>query len=256
MRLFVLAMFVACLPVACGGSDDTQGGNHRDTASTPDSQMSDIGFDDTDSPDKDAVVPGDAPAPDGAEADTDHPADTAVQPDLPPGTLTCKQFYQQCVAACPKGGDGQPTAACFDQCRTQLSAEGETVTAALLVCVEDSGCSEISDSSQALSCFSTNCSAEYFGCFSGPDECKDILTCMGACPQGDAYNACVVTCSQDGTEPAQKHLISILQCIGQACCPADAAACGTTEGQACSTAAVQMGGDCFGPVTQCLMGTY
>ncbi len=255
MRLFALVLLLAGLVVACGGADDNQGGTDRDTASTDDSQLSDVGFDDT-ALGNDAL-PNDAVGTDAA-VDTPAPDVTPVDvvADLPPGTLSCKQFYQQCVAACPKGADGQPTAACFDQCRTQLSAEGETVTAALLVCVEDSGCSDITDSSQALSCFSANCSAEYFGCFSGPDECKDILTCLGGCPQGDTYNACVVTCSQEGTEPAQKHLISILQCIGEACCPADAAACGTTEGQACSKAAVQMGGDCFGPVTQCLMGTY
>jgi len=256
MRLFVIVMLAAGLAVACGSSDGNEGRSGHDTAVAPDSQGSDVAVDDTDSPEKDSVVPGDVPAPDAAEADTDHPSDTAVQPDLPPGTLSCKQFYQECVAACPKGADNQPTAACFDQCRTQLSAEGEAVTAALIVCVEDSGCKDIADASQSFSCLAEMCSTPYFACFQGTDECSAILTCMGGCPEGDAKGACVVACSQDGTVPAQQHLISILTCIGQACCPADAAACNTTEGQACSKAAVQMGGDCFGLVTQCLMGTY
>ena len=254
------SLFLMVVMVGCGESGDGQGRPGGDTAGGVDA-LTDVGFTDGTVPDPDGTLP-DGEAPDGATPDATPPdtasPDTAspdaANPDLPPGTLDCKQFYQQCVSQCAKGADGQPDDACFAACHAQLSTEGRAVTDALIECVEQAGCDALTDAGQALTCFAGACSDQYFACFHGEQACKDVLTCMGGCPQGDTYNACVVTCSQDGTIEAQKQLIAILQCIGEACCPGDAAACGTEAGKQCSKDAVGLGGACFSQVSGCLMG--
>ena len=237
---------------ACDSSDDGQRSPRSDT-SGGDSAVTPDGFVAPDATD-------DAAAPDVGSTDgTDTPADVSVLPDtapadVAPGTLSCKEFYQQCVSQCPKGADGQATPECFDACKPQLSVEGLAVTDALVACVDQAGCSGIADAGQALSCFANACSSQYFACFHGDQACKDVLTCMGGCAQGDGYDACVVACSQDGTEDAQQQLIAILQCIGQACCPDDAAACNTDAGKQCGKDAVGFGGACFTQASQCALG--
>jgi len=259
MRTWALLVTCSWL-MACGGDDGGTRRPGRDTGVDDVAGSVDVGFDDAvpgNDPGLDGAIPPDA-GPDVAPPDLADPDAIAPTPDvstdLPPRSLDCKQFYQQCVNLCPKGADNQPEDACFAACHAQLSTEGRAVADALIECVEMAGCEGLTDAGQALTCFADACSEQYFACFHGNDACKDVLTCMGGCAQGDGYNACVVTCSQDGTEEAQKQLIGILQCIGQTCCPADAAACGTPEGKQCSKDAVGVGGACFGQVSECLMG--
>jgi hypothetical protein len=185
-----------------------------------------------------------------------------VSPDMAASTpdtaglsgLTCKQFYRQCVSQCPVGADKLPDPGCFDACRVTLSADGGRVLDALLSCIATSGCDAKPDDAAKLACYAGECADPYFACFHGEDSCKDVLACAQGCPQGEGNGACLVACSQEGTVEAQKQIASILKCIGDECCPGDAAKCGTPQGQQCSKDVFQIGGACFALGMGCMAG--
>jgi hypothetical protein len=199
----------------------------------------------------DAVVdPGTVDLPDAAEATAE------TLPDAAPGNLSCKEFYRQCVAKCPVGADGMPLPTCFEACHQTLSPEGAQVTDAFVACVTNSGCNLKPDDQAKLSCYAEECGDTYYACFHGDDDCAAVLKCAQACPQGEGNGKCVVACSQDGTVAAQQHLVKILKCIADNCCPTDAAACGTPTGQQCAKDVFQPTGACFQLGVQCMTGTY
>jgi len=183
--------------------------------------------------------------------DAGHPPETVVMSDL-----TCKDFYLLCVSQCPLDTDGLPEEACFDACRETLSIEGEAALDTFLMCLDTSECDAEPDDSAKWNCYVNHCDDAYFGCFHGDEDCASVLKCIQACPQGDGQGACVVTCTQDGEPDAQKQLFKILKCIGENCCPDDAAQCRTPAGQQCGEDVFQVGGACFVLGTACIMGTY
>ncbi len=177
---------------------------------------------------------------------------TTPEVDLTEGTLDCKEFHRQCVAACPLNAENLPEPSCFEACKPYLTPQGEADLDAFLGCLDQAGCGAM-EGQEALLCMGDSCFAEYTGCFQGDQSCGDVLGCMGDCPEGDG-GACVVLCTQDGTPDAQQKLFDIIGCISDSCCPDDYATCGTPEGQTCSETAVGLGGDCFTVVTACMMG--
>lgn len=277
---WLLTLVISVSLFGCGSSEGS-GGPAGGAGSGKDAQASDLGAEgdvgapgevagdvaapdlaapDLAAPDGDvAAPPADVGATDvGAPDAVDPQGDAAAEawPDTAPGDLSCKAFYAECVAQCPAGADGQVDAGCFEACRATLSAQGEADLDAMLACTESAGCAALEDGAAALTCFAEACLGEYLTCFHGEASCTEVLQCMGACPEGEGNGLCVLVCSQEGTPEAQQHLFAMLACAGEACCPGDAAACQTSEGQACTKAAFEFGGDCFGMATQCLMGTY
>lgn len=245
-----LFLAVAVVVSGCGSGGDGGG-------SDPGSEAGDTGYDPGSLPKPDvADIPGFpdmAPLETAMEnvSDSLDPADTAALSDL-----SCKEFYLQCVSQCPLDGEGLAEEACFEACRDTLSTEGEAELDTFLGCLETSGCDIEPDDAAKWNCYVEQCDDAYFGCFHGDEDCAAVLQCIQACPQGDGYGTCVVVCTQDGEADAQKQLVKILQCIGENCCPGDAAQCQTPEGQQCSKDVFQMGGACFLLGSACLMGTY
>jgi hypothetical protein len=274
-KLWILALLMAVSLHGCG-SDEGSGGPTGGSGPAKDAQASDLGEPedvssagevagdiaalDVVAPQGDVVAPpedvGPADAGSSDAADLQEDAADVAWPDTAPGDLSCKAFYAECVAQCPKGTDGQVDPDCFEACRATLSASGEADLDAMLGCTDAAGCADAADGAAALTCFADACLNEYLACFHGEASCTEVLQCMGACPEGEENGLCVLVCSQEGTPEAQQHLFSMLACAGEACCPGDAATCQTPDGQACSKAAFEMGGECFGLATQCLMGTY
>jgi hypothetical protein len=174
-------------------------------------------------------------------------------PEIAAGTLSCKEFWGQCVTACPKDGNGLPESACYEGCKATLTTQGASDLDTYMGCMEQNGCLQAADAVGLLQCLLDHCQEAYFACFHGEQSCSQVLQCMGGCPQGD-NGKCALECTQEGTPEAQAKLMDIAECTQQACCPTDPAQCATTEGQNCAKAALQFGGDCFGQVTACAMG--
>lgn len=188
--------------------------------------------------------------PDQAEVvDPETSSDTI----LVEGSLSCKDFYRQCVNACPTTADGLPEESCFEACKPYLTTTGQADLDALLLCLDGAGCNAL-QGQEALLCFANSCFDEYTGCFQGEDKCGDVLGCMGDCPEDDENGACAITCTQEGTPEAQQALFDILGCLTDTCCPGDYAACQTPTGEDCTKEAVGFGGDCFTLATACVMG--
>ncbi|MBM4396926.1 MAG: hypothetical protein FJ087_14710 [Deltaproteobacteria bacterium] len=239
------------LALSCGGGGDAlpDGGGLdavQEVAGDATAEAAQDGKADT------AARPDDA----GGESDAAAEADPAsTGPDVAGLTgLDCKQFYRRCVSQCPVGADKLPDPGCFDACRVTLSANGGKTLDALLACVATSGCDAEPDDSAKLACYAGECADPYFACFHGEDSCKDVLACAQGCPQGEENGACLVACSQEGTVEAQKQIATILKCIGDECCPGDAAKCGTPQGQQCSKDVLGIGGACFALGMACVAG--
>jgi hypothetical protein len=254
----ILAAFVVASLLACASDEAGPSVTTDVDAVVPDADAeADVPADpwtfDAPGPDATTEVPADPGAgdvPEAGEAGGDALAQDA------PGNLSCKEFYRQCVAKCPIGADGMPLPTCFEACHQNLSPEGAQVTDAFVACITNSGCNLKPDDQAKLACYAETCGDTYYACFHGDDDCAAVLKCAQACPQGEGNGTCVVACSQDGTVAAQQHLVKILKCIADDCCPTDAAACGTPTGQQCAKDVFQPTGACFQLGVQCMTGTY
>lgn len=246
-----------------GGNKDTSGqdvvAGHDGTSNDGDTiEWGDTG---TPTPDADTTNPPDTTpdtTPDGTPTDT-TPTDTTPEVDVPdtdttdPG-LSCKEFYMDCLPACPTGPDGMADQGCMTECQNNLSQAGTNALMAFQNCMQMNGCFNQPTDEALYDCLETNCMAEYLGCFSGDLSCSEMNACMGACPQGNdqAAQECISGCQSDGTPEAQTLLQDIIDCLINTCCPDDSAQCDTPEGSQCWTDA--QSGECKGLIDDCFGG--
>lgn len=266
-----LTILLAFAVVACGGgaaSGSSDAIATHDTLLSDDTSASLDGVAGADSATADApgtadvaadTTPAEAAPADLASTDTALPDATLadvtadVAPDASPSGLSCKQFYSDCLPGCATDAQGEPRAACAQQCLDVLSTDGRDDLDALRGCTEQNGCSAAVPGT-LTPCLDANCRDEYYGCFHGDLVCGAMLSCMAACPQ--TSQACLSTCITDGTVTAQKAYFAVGDCVRQQCCPSDPEACAGADYQGCAQGAFgQQGAPCYDLVAACMNDT-
>ena len=119
--------------------------------------------------------------------------------------MTCPE-YSDCIDAC--GGD----TTCESECDSRTSFPVWDSYTAIINCIIDN-CAGV-PSSQFNACMFQECGEQYYGCFSGPENCGWLWGCVTHCsPQPDCFGECLIS----GTPEAQESVIAVVNCIGATC---------------------------------------
>jgi len=140
--------------------------------------------------------------------------------------------YADCLNAC-----GQGDAVCSAGCDSRTSYQVFDTYGTFVNCMIDN-CSEAADFE---ACVFETCDAEYYACYSGPENCGWLWGCSTHC---DPFPACVTDCLVDGTREAQEEVIDAINCVGEACQE-------LVLGTDCWNEAVAEGGACYDLVEPC-----
>lgn len=182
----------------------------------------------------------------------DTGSDTTIDvPDSTPQGLSCKEFYMDCLPACPAGAGGQPDQACVTQCQNNLSTSGQQELGNFQGCMQQNGCFNAASEDAMMACLEDNCLDTYLGCFHGELSCSAMLECMNSC--APTNQECLGNCMAEGTANAQMTYQAIGDCIVGACCGGEQAACANNpDYETCAQGSYQPGGVCEAAVMGCV----
>ena len=137
----------------------------------------------------------------------------------PMGTGDCAEL-NRCLGDCPDGDDG-----CTDGCYRASGDDGFNQFTALAICVGDSQC-PAGDGD----CQRDACADEFNTCFGPPPpppmgnmSCEELNECITNCAEGDQL--CINNCIGRSTQVAYDALVAAVDCLNQAECDPDDAAC-------------------------------
>lgn len=140
---------------------------------------------------------------------------------MPPemGNADCRAL-DTCLRGC---GD----ATCSRTCRDMAPPEASALYDEIFNCARENGCTEPGGALNEA-CMEANCGGARLACFGPPAppdplDCDGLNACLGACADGDM--ACTDSCNSAATDEGQRQFDALVQCINNAACAPEDAAC-------------------------------